>query len=225
MDGNLWHLSHEGGELEDPWNAPSEHVFLTTKDPAKAPKKPFNIVVNFKKGIPIGLNGKKLGAVALVEKLNKLGANYGVGRIDIVENGLVGMMSRGVYEAPGATILYEAHRALQTLTVERDALHYSQLMSIKYAEMIYNGQWFAPLRESIEAFFAEAQKNVTGDVRVELNPGRVTATGIRSPYSLYQEDLATFGEDEVYNQKDAEGFIRLFGLPMKVVGSVKRKTK
>ena len=135
------------------------------------------------------------------------------------------MKSRGVYEAPGATILYEAHRALQTLTVERDTLHFSQLMSVKYSEMIYNGQWFAPLRESIEAFFTEAQKNVTGDVRVELNPGRVTATGIRSPYSLYQEDLATFGEDEVYNQKDAEGFIRLFGLPMKVVGTMKRKTK
>ena len=225
MDGNLWHLSHEGGELEDPWNAPSEHVFLTTKDPAKAPKKPTSIVINFKKGIPVGLNGKKLGAIALVEKLNQLGANYGVGRIDIVENRLVGMKSRGVYESPGATVLYEAHRALQTLTVERDTLHYSQVMSVKYAELIYNGQWFAPLRESIEAFFTEAQKNVTGDVRVELNPGRVAATGIRSPYSLYQEDLATFGEDEVYNQKDAEGFIRLFGLPMKVVGSVKRKTK
>jgi argininosuccinate synthase len=225
MDGNLWHLSHEGGELEDPWNAPTKHVFLTTKDPARAPKKPLSLIVNFKKGFPVGLNGEKMGAVALVEKLNKLGANYGVGRIDIVENRLVGMKSRGVYEAPGATILYEAHRALQTLTVERDALHYSQLMSIKYSEMIYNGQWFAPLRESIEAFFAESQKNVTGDVRVELNPGRVTATRIRSPYSLYQEDLATFGEDEVYNQKDAEGFIRLFGLPLKVVGSVKRKTK
>ena len=225
MDGNLWHLSHEGGELEDPWNAPSKHVFLTTKDPASAPKKPLSIIVNFKKGIPVGLNGKKMGSIALVEKLNTLGANYGVGRIDIVENRLVGMKSRGVYEAPGATILYEAHRALQTLTVERDALHYSQLLSVKYSEMIYNGQWFAPLRESIEAFFTEAQKNVTGDVRVELNPGRVTATGIRSPYSLYQEDLATFGEDEVYNQKDAEGFIRLFGLPLKVVGSVKRKTK
>jgi argininosuccinate synthase len=225
MDGNLWHLSHEGGELEDPWNAPTKHVYLTTKDPASAPKKPLSIIVNFKKGIPVGLNGKKMGAIALVEKLNKLGANYGVGRIDIVENRLVGMKSRGVYEAPGATILYEAHRALQTLTVERDTLHYSQLLSVKYSEMIYNGQWFAPLRESIEAFFTESQKNVTGDVRVELNPGRVTATGIRSPYSLYQEALATFGEDEVYNQKDAEGFIRLFGLPLKVVGAVKRKTK
>ncbi len=225
MDGNLWHLSHEGGELEDPWNAPSKHVFLNTKDPANAPNKSFSIIVNFKSGIPVGLNGQKTGAVALVEKLNMLGASYGVGRIDIVENRLVGLKSRGVYEAPGATVLYEAHRALQSLTVEREALHYSQVLSVKYAEMIYYGQWFSPLRDSLEAFFATAQKHVTGDVRVELNPGRVTATGIRSRYSLYQQDLATFGEDVVYNQKDAEGFIRLFGLPMKVVGMVKRNKK
>ncbi|HJT23836.1 MAG TPA: argininosuccinate synthase [bacterium] len=225
MDGNLWHLSHEGGELEDPWNAPSKHVFLTTKDPASAPKKPTNIVVNFKAGIPVGLNGQKIGAVPMMEKLNKLAAVYGIGRIDIVENRLVGMKSRGVYESPGATVLYEAHRALQSLTVERETLHYSQVLSVKYAEMIYYGQWFSPLRDSLEAFFEQAQENVTGDVRVELNPGRVVATGARSPYSLYQQDLATFGEDAVYNQKDAEGFIRLFGLPMKVVGMVKRKKK
>lgn len=223
MDGNLWHLSHEGGELEDPWNAPSKHVFLTTKDPALAPKKPHNLIVNFKGGIPTGLNGQKMGAVAMMEQLNKLAAAYGIGRIDIVENRLVGMKSRGVYESPGATVLYEAHRALQSLTVERETQHYSQVLSVKYAEMIYYGQWFSPLRDSLEAFFEQAQKNVTGDVRVELNPGRVVATGTRSPYSLYQHDLATFGEDAVYNQKDAEGFIRLFGLPMKVVGMVKRK--
>ncbi len=225
MDGNLWHLSHEGGELEDPWNAPSKHVFLTTKDPAKAPKKPLSLIVNFKSGIPVGLNGKKIGAVALLEKLNKLAATYGIGRIDIVENRLVGMKSRGVYESPGATVLYEAHRALQSLTVERESLHHSQLMSVKYSEIIYYGQWFSPLRDSLEAYFNEMQRNVTGDVRVELNPGRVAATGIRSPYSLYRMDLATFGEDAVYNQKDAEGFIRLFGLPMKVVGMVKRNSK
>lgn len=225
MDGNLWHLSHEGGELEDPWNAPSKHVFLTTQDPATAPKKPLHAIVNFKGGIPIGLNGKKIEPVALVEKLNSMSAAYGIGRVDIVENRLVGMKSRGVYESPGATVLYEAHRALQSLTVERETLHYSQVLSVKYAEMIYYGQWFSTLRDSLEAFFEQAQKNVTGDVRVELNPGRVVATGIRSPYSLYQQDLATFGEDAVYNQKDAEGFIRLFGLPMKVVGMVKRKNK
>jgi argininosuccinate synthase len=225
MDGNLWHLSHEGGELEDPWNAPSKHVFLTTKDPSSAPRKPQNIILSFKGGIPVGLNGKKTGAIALVERLNKMGAVYGIGRVDIVENRLVGMKSRGVYESPGATILYEAHRALQGLTVERESLHHSQTLSPKYAEIIYNGQWFSPLRDSMEAYFEEMQKNVTGDVRVELNPGRAVATGARSPYSLYQQDLATFGQDEVYNQKDAEGFIRLFGLPMKVVGAVKRKKK
>lgn len=225
MDGNLWHLSHEGGELEDPWNAPSKHVFLTTRDPALAPAKSRSLIVNFKGGVPVGLNGRRTGAVALMEALNKTAAAYGIGRIDIVENRLVGMKSRGVYESPGATVLYEAHRALQSLTVEREALHYSQVLSVKYAELIYYGQWFSPLRDGLEAFFAQAQKNVTGDVRVELNPGRVTATGIRSPYSLYQQDLATFGEDAVYNQKDAEGFIRLFGLPLKVVGMVKRKSK
>jgi len=223
MDGNLWHLSHEGGELEDPWNAPSQHAFLITKDPAKAPKKPTNLVLSFKAGKPVALNGKAIGAVPLVEKLNKLAANYGIGRIDIVENRLVGMKSRGVYESPGATVLYEGHRALQSLTVERELLHHSLTMSSKYAEMVYYGQWFSPLRESMDAYFEEMQKPVTGDVRVELNPGRVVATGVKSPYSLYKMDLATFGEDQVYDQKDAEGFIRLFGLPMKVVGSVRRK--
>ncbi len=225
MDGNLWHLSHEGGELEDPWNAPSKHVFLTTMDPARASKKPTNLIINFKSGIPAGLNGKKTDAITLVQKLNQLAASYGIGRIDIVENRLVGMKSRGVYESPGATVLYEAHRALQSLTVERETLHHSQLMSVKYADLIYNGQWFSPLRDSLEAYYKEMQKNVTGDVRVELNPGRVAATGARSPYSLYRLDLATFGEDAVYNQHDAEGFIKLFGLPMKVVGMVKRNKK
>jgi len=161
--------------------------------------------------------------LALVEKLNKLAAAYGIGRIDIVENRLVGMKSRGVYESPGATVLYEAHRALQSLTVERELLHHSLTMSTKYAEMVYYGQWFSPLRESMDAYFNEMQKPVTGEVRVELNPGRVAATGVRSPFSLYKMDLATFGADEVYDQKDAEGFIRLFGLPMKVVGAVRRK--
>jgi len=225
MDGNLWHLSHEGGELEDPWNAPSSHVFLITKDPERAPKRPLDVVVNFKGGFPVGLNGKAVGPIQLLERLNKAAAAYGVGRVDIVENRLVGMKSRGVYESPGATVLYEAHRALQSLTVEREILHHSQTLSSKYADLIYNGQWFSPLRDALEAYFQEMQKNVTGDVRVQLAPGRVTATGARSPYSLYQQDLATFGEDAVYNQKDAEGFIKLFGLPMKVVGMVKRGKK
>ncbi len=225
MDGNLWHLSHEGGELEDPWNKPDEHVFLTTRDPRKAPKRPLDLIVHFEKGIPKGLNHCKPGSVRMVECLNKLGGAYGIGRVDIVENRLVGMKSRGVYESPAATILYEAHRALQALTVERDTLHLAQTLSPRYAELIYNGQWFSPARESVEAFFAEMQKNVTGDVRVTLTPGIVTATGARSPHSLYQEDLATFGVDAVYDQKDAKGFITLFGLPMKVAGAVKRRAK
>lgn len=225
MDGNLWHLSHEGGELENPWTAPEEHVFLTTKNPAKAPKNPQNVVISFKSGTPIGVNGKKKDSVKLLKTLNAWASKYGIGRLDIVENRLVGMKSRGVYESPGATVLYEAHRALQTLTVERDTLHHSQLLSVKYAEMVYYGQWFAPLKDCLDAYFDEMQKTVTGDVRVALHPGRVVATGVKSSYSLYEEALATFSQDEVYNQADAKGFIRLFGLPLKVVGAMKRKHK
>ncbi len=225
MDGNLWHLSHEGGELEDPWNAPSKHVFLTTQDPAKAPSKSRSMAVSFINGKPTGINGKKMDGPALVKALNQAAALYGIGRVDMVENRLIGMKSRGVYESPGATVLYEAHRALQSLTVERELLHFGQVLSVKYAELVYYGQWFSPLRDGLEAFFNEMQKTVTGEVRVSLHPGRVVANGVKSPYSLYQEALATFGRDAVYNQKDAEGFIKLFGLPMKVVGMVKRKKK
>ena len=225
MDGNLWHLSHEGGELEDPWNRPESHVFLITKDPAQAPRKPLDLVLSFVKGIPKKLNGRAMHGKELVERLNELGAKYGVGCVDLVENRLVGMKSRGVYECPGATILYEAHRSLQSLTVDRDTLHLAQTLSPKYAEIVYNGQWFAPVREAMEAFFDNMQNTVTGDVRVTLTPGIVTATGARSPYSLYQVDLATFGADAVYDQKDAKGFIKLFGLPMQVVGAVRRGKK
>jgi len=225
MDRNLLHLSHEGGELEDPWNAPEEHVYLTTKSPAKAPKKPLEIILTFDKGIPKALNGKKLDGVAMLTRLNDLGAAYGIGRIDMVENRLVGMKSRGVYETPGGTILYEAHRALESLSVERDTLHQAQSLSLKYADLVYNGQWFHPLREALDAFYDKVNETVTGEVRVRLTPAVAQAVGVRSPYSLYQESLATFGRDEVYNQKDAEGFIRLFGLPMKVVGALHKKKK
>jgi argininosuccinate synthase len=221
MDGNLWHLSHEGGELEDPWNEPSKGAFSITRDPAKASKKPTSVVLSFKNGTPVGLNGKKLPAVTLVQNLNRMASAYGIGRIDIVENRLVGMKSRGVYESPAATVFYEAHRALLSLTLERELFHYSQVLSVRYSELVYYGQWFSPLRESLDAFFLKSQEKATGDVRVALHPGRAVTTGIRSPYSLYQENLATFGKDEVYRQKDAEGFIRLFGLPLKVAGSVK----
>jgi argininosuccinate synthase len=223
MDRNLLHLSHEGGELEDPWNAPEEHVYLTTKNPAKAPKKPLEIILTFDKGIPKALNGKKLDGVAMLTRLNDLGAAYGIGRIDMVENRLVGMKSRGVYETPGGTILYEAHRALESLSVERDTLHQAQALSLKYADLVYNGQWFHPLREALDAFYDKVNETVTGEARVRLTPAVAQAVGVRSPYSLYQESLATFGRDEVYNQKDAEGFIRLFGLPMKVVGALHKK--
>jgi argininosuccinate synthase len=225
MDRNLWHLSHEGGELEDPWNAPEEHVYLLTKSPAKAPHKPLEFVVTFEKGIPKAVDGKKMDGVALLTRLNELGAAYGIGRVDMVENRLVGMKSRGVYETPGGTILYEAHRALESLTVERDTLHQAQVLSNKYADLVYNGQWFHPLRLALDAFYDKVNETVTGEVRMRLTPGVVQAVGSRSPFSLYQESLATFGRDEVYNQKDAEGFIRLFGLPMKVVGAIKKKKK
>jgi argininosuccinate synthase len=225
MDRNLWHLSHEGGELEDPWNGPEEHVYLITQSPAKAPQKPLEITVTFDKGIPKSVNGKKLGGVELLTRLNELGAAYGIGRVDMVENRLVGMKSRGVYETPGGTILYEAHRALESLTVERDTLHLAQTLSGKYADLVYNGQWFHPLRLALDAFYDKVNETVTGEVRLRLTPGVIQAVGARSPFSLYQESLATFGRDEVYNQKDAEGFIRLFGLPMKVVGAVQKQKK
>jgi len=225
MDRNLWHLSHEGGELEDPWNAAEEHVYLLTKSPAKAPHKPLEITLTFDKGIPKAVNGKKMDGVALLTHLNELGSAYGIGRVDMVENRLVGMKSRGVYETPGGTILYEAHRALESLTVERDTLHQAQALSGKYADLVYNGQWFHPLRLALDAFYDKVNETVTGEVRVRLTPGVVSAVGSKSPFSLYQESLATFGRDEVYNQKDAEGFIRLFGLPMKVVGAIKKKKK
>jgi len=223
MDRNIWHLSHEGGELESPWNAPEEHVYLISQSPAKAPKKPVEVTLSFVKGVPKALNGKKLDGVAMLTRLNAMGAAYGIGRVDMVENRLVGMKSRGVYETPGGTILYEAHRALESLAVERDTLHQAQALSGKYADLVYNGQWFHPLREALDAFYDKVNETVTGDVRVRLTPGLAIAVGARSPFSLYQESLATFGRDEVYNQKDAEGFIRLFGVPMKVVGASRKK--
>ena len=223
MDKNLWHLSHEGGELEDPWNAPEEHVYLISKSPLKAPRRTREATISFVEGVPKALNGRRMDGVKMLTALNSLGAAYGVGRVDMVENRLVGMKSRGVYETPGGTILYEAHRAVQSLTVERDTLHQAQALSGRYADLVYNGQWFHPLREALDAFYDSVNSTVTGDCRVRLSPGKAEAVGVRSPYSLYQEQLATFGRDEVYNQKDAEGFIRLFGLPMKVVGYKRKK--
>ncbi len=216
-DRNLWHMSFEGGILENPDHPPLEDMFVLTQDPIKeAPNKPELVTIGFQKGIPVSLSGKKMDGVKLVEALNALGGKHGVGRCDMVENRLVGMKSRGVYEAPGATILYAAHRELEALTVDRDTLHYKSLLAPKMAEMIYNGLWFTPLREAISAFISRSQKTVTGSVRLKLYKGNVIVDGRTSPNSLYWEDLATFGADTVYTQKDAEGFINLYGLPIKV---------
>jgi argininosuccinate synthase len=216
MDRNLWHLSHEGSDLEDPWNEPQDDLYLICTPPEQAPDKPAYVTVSFEKGVPVSLDGQTLSPVALIEKLNELGAQHGVGIDDIVENRLVGMKCRGVYETPGGTILYEAHRALESLTIDRDTLHYKEGVAIKFAEMVYYGQWYTPLREALSAFVDATQQTVTGDVRIKLFKGRCVAAGVQSPYSLYSEEFATFSRDQVYNQKDAEGFINLFGLPIKV---------
>jgi len=215
-DRNLWHMSFEGGILENPDNPPREDMFVLTKDPIKAPNKPELLTIDFEKGIPVGVNGKKLDAVKLVETLNSIGGKHGIGRCDMVENRLVGMKSRGVYEAPGATLLYAAHRELESLVLDRDTLHAKFVLAPKMAEMIYNGLWFTPLREALTAFITQTQKRMTGSVRLKLYKGSVIIDGRTSPHSLYWEDLATFGADVVYNQRDAEGFINLYGLPIKV---------
>jgi argininosuccinate synthase len=216
MDANIWHLSHEGGDLEDPWNEPKSDLLMICKNPEDAPDKAEYIEIGFEKGVPGTLNGKKLGAVEMLTALNEIGARNGVGIDDIVENRLVGMKSRGVYETPGGRIMYTAHAALETLVLDRATMHYKAGVAIKYADLVYDGMWYSPLREALAAFVGKTQQVVTGTVRLKLYKGTCKAAGIKSPYSLYSEEFATFGEDEVYNQKDAEGFINLFGLPLKV---------
>ncbi|MCL2884205.1 MAG: argininosuccinate synthase [Oscillospiraceae bacterium] len=217
-DKNLWHLSHEGLDLEDPANEPDLDAILEMGvSPEKAPDTKTYLTLTFDKGIPVALDGEPLDGVALIEKLNKLGGANGIGIVDMVENRLVGMKSRGVYETPGGTILYKAHGALETLCLDRDTQHYKQQMVAgRFAELVYNGQWFTPLREALSAFVTETQQTVTGEVSLSLYKGNVALAGITSPYSLYDEDIATFSADQVYNQKDSEGFINLFGLPIKV---------
>ena len=216
MDENLWHLSHEGADLEDPWNEPKPDLCMISKTPETAPDKAEYVEIGFEKGVPISLNGKKTKPVALVAKLNALGAEHGVGIADLVENRLVGMKSRGVYETPGGSILFYAHRELEALTLDRATLHYKEQMAIRYAELVYDGMWFSPLREALDAFVNQTQQTVTGTVRVKLYKGNIMSAGAKSPYSLYHEGFVTFGQDEVYNQKDAEGFINLFGLPLTI---------
>ncbi|NLP44582.1 MAG: argininosuccinate synthase [Peptococcaceae bacterium] len=225
MDRNLWHLSHEGGDLEDPWNEPKDDLYLLGVSPEKAPDKPVYVELEFEQGIPVAVDGERLGPVELLEKLNQLGGENGIGIVDMVENRLVGMKSRGVYETPGGTILYTAHQNLELLTLDRATLHYKEQIALKYAELVYDGLWYSPLREALDAFVQVTQKNVTGTARLKLYKGNCTPAGTKSPYSLYNEELATFGEDEVYNQKDAEGFINLFGLPLKVRAMMEKSVK
>ncbi len=224
-DQNLLHLSHEGGVLEDPWTPPPENLYQLTKSPTDAPDQPEFVEIGFERGTPVSVNGKKLEPVALLEKLNELGGEHGVGRADIVENRLVGMKSRGVYETPGGTILWEAHQSLESVTLDREISHYKANVANKYSEIVYDGQWFSPLREAIDAFVESTQETVTGDVLVQLFKGSASAVGRRSPYSLYSEQFATFGEDDVYQQSDAEGFIRLFGLSQKIRNLTHKQSK
>ena len=222
MDANIWHLSHEGGDLEDPWNEPKKDLLLICKNPEEAPDKPTYLEIDFEQGVPVGIDGEKLDSVALLTKLNELGAANGVGIDDMVENRLVGMKSRGVYETPGGRIMYTAHAALESITLDRQTMHYKETVASKFAELVYDGFWYSPLREALSAFVTSTQQNVTGTVRVKLYKGNCVAVGIKSPYSLYNEEYATFGEDAVYDQKDAAGFITLLGLPLKVRALMKQ---
>jgi argininosuccinate synthase len=215
-DRNIWHLSHEGGGLEDPWAEPEEEMFCLTVAPEAAPDQPHYLTLDFEKGVPVAIDGEALGPVGLLTQLNELGGAHGVGRADLVENRLVGMKSRGVYETPGGTILYTAHQGLESICLDRETLHYKQVVGHRYAELVYYGQWFTPLREALSVFVAKTQGRVTGSVRVKLYKGACTVVGRKSPFSLYREDFATFGKDDVYDQSDAQGFINLFGLPLKV---------
>ncbi len=225
-DKNLWHLSHEGMDLEDPANEPQYNKpgFLEMGvSPEMAPDTPEYVTISFEKGVPVAVNGEKLGAVEIVEKLNELGGKHGVGLADLVENRLVGMKSRGVYETPGGTILYRAHQVLETLCLDRDTMHYKELVANRFAELVYFGQWFTPLRESLSAFVDKTQENVTGDVKLKLYKGNMINAGVTSPNSLYDPEIATFDEDHVYDQADANGFINLFGLPIKVKAMIDQK--
>ena len=216
-DKNLWHLSHEGLDLEDPANEPDyDKILEMGVSPEKAPDKPTYVTLSFEKGVPVALDGKKMKALDIITQLNQIGGANGIGLVDMVENRLVGMKSRGVYETPGGTILYTAHELLETLCLDRDTQHYKQQIALKFAELVYYGQWFTPLREELSAFVATTQQTVTGQVKLKLYKGNIIPAGITSPYSLYSEEIATFGEDEVYNQMDSQGFINLFGLPIKV---------
>ena len=223
-DKNLWHLSHEGLDLEDPANEPKyDDILEMGVSPWKAPDAPCYVTITFAQGIPVALNGDKLDGVALIKALNKIGGENGVGLLDIVENRLVGMKCRGVYETPGGAILYHAHKVLETICLDKETAHYKEVVACKYAELVYNGQWYTPLMEALNAFVDSTQQTVTGDVKLRLYKGNIITCAVTSPYSLYSEDIATFGEDNVYNQMDSQGFINLFGLPIQVRAKMMEK--
>jgi len=224
-DRNLWHISHEGADLEDPANEPKDDIFVISKPVSKTPAKPDYVTIGFHEGTPIKLNHRLTTSVKIIETLNKLGGKHGVGQIDLVENRLVGIKSRGVYETPGGTILMTAHTCLESLTLDRETLHYKQQLALKYADLVYYGQWFTPLREALDAFVNVTQRNVSGDVRLKLFKGRCTPAGITSPHSLYRTDMASFKMGDEYDPTDANGFIRLFGLPGKVAAIVNNQKR
>jgi argininosuccinate synthase len=219
-DGNLWHLSHEGGDLVDPWITPSESVYERSVSAETAPDTPDEVEIEFVSGVPRRVNGKSMGAAEIILLLNEFGLKHGVGRVDMVENRLVGMKSRAVYETPGGTILRVAHQGIEQLTLDRETTAFKQVAALKFADIVYDGRWFTPLRDALQAFVSVTQRDVTGTARVRLFKGVATLAGRKATYSLYREDLATFSRDEVYNQRDADGFIRLFGLPMRVKAQV-----
>jgi argininosuccinate synthase len=215
-DRNLWHISHEGGILEDPANEPEESMYQWTVAPQNGPDEPESVKIEFEKGIPVAVDNLQMSPAELVNKLNELGAKHGIGRIDLVENRLVGMKSRGVYETPGGTILYIAHREVESLCLDRDTIHFKEQIALRYAELVYYGKWYHTLREGLQAFITQTQDTVSGWVKLKLYKGNVMVVGRKSPHTLYREDFATFGDDDVYDQQDAVGFINLFGLQMKV---------
>lgn len=225
MDWNIWHLSHEGDDLENPANPPHKDMYLVTCDPEEAPGKPEIVTVGFVKGKPVSVNGKTMDGVELVHTLNTIGAKHGIGIDDLVENRLVGMKSRGVYENPAGAILFYAHSELERLCLDRATLHFKEVVAVKYSELVYDGMWFSPLREALQAFSDETSKTVTGEVTLRLYKGNILSHGAKSPYSLYNEEFVTFGEDHVYNQADAEGFINLFGLPLTIRAFMKEKNE
>jgi argininosuccinate synthase len=222
-DRNIWHISHEGGALENPANAAPDEIWMLTRSPKDAPDKPAEVTIGFEKGVPVTVNGAGMSGVEIVETLNKIGGKHGIGRIDLVENRFVGMKSRGCYETPGGSLIYAAHRELEALTLDKNTLHYKQRLALDYAEMVYNGLWFTPLREALDAFFDVASESTTGEVTLRLYKGNLEPVSRKSPYSLYSLDIASFTMGASYDQKDALGFINLIGLPIKVRAALAAK--